>query len=495
MLVFIKYFSIILCSFYSFEKLLNLSKSRVKFFTYTLFTICLSSLASLLKSLLRSNLPFITTLVLILISIFLLTFVAKISPELTITTTIIAYGISHVTFTLAVTVTAFIFSIFTSFSSYNHTISQILAATIQVLITTLLFRFKRLKKGMPFLTNRLSSTSFMLISIAILFVTILSSSGSYNHIYVMPFLSIFLLAIFIYVFWKNHITKTYLDKLKEQDINTLNSSLAEKDIRIRQLEEENKELAKIIHGDNKLIPAMALAVESFIQDTSSLSPAVSQTGNQLLNELNRMSANRKGIIHDQDFRCRIIPSTNVPSVDNLLKYMQQKAYEMDIDFNVSVSCSLKSMIHKAIAEDELKTLLADLLENALIATKYNYGHHVLLNIDLVEKFYVISIFDSGVPFSQEVLFNLGLKNYTTHENDGGSGIGLVTSYEIIQKYNASLAIDEYAPKSGLYAKKVSVTFNHMRQYALYTYRDSTETALLRQRADLSVIQKTMPAAI
>lgn len=495
MLVIIKYFSIILCSFYSFEKLLNLPKSRVKFFTYTLATIFLSLLASLLKSLLESNLPFITTLVLILISIFLLTFVAKISPELTITTTIIAYGISHVTFTLAATATAFIFSIFTSFSSYSHTLSQILAATIQVLITTLLFRFKRLKKGMPFLKNKLSSTSIMVISISTLFAAILSSSGSYKHLYILPFLFIFLLAIFIYVSWKNNITKTYLDKLKEQDINTLNSSLAEKDRRIKELEEENKELAKIIHGDNKLIPAMALAVESFIQDTASLAPAVSQTGNRLLNELNQMSTNRKGIIHDQDFRCRVIPSTNVTSVDNLLKYMQQKAHEMDIDFNAAVSCNLKSMLHKAIAEDELNTLLADLLENALIATKQNCGHHVLLNIDLVEKFYVISIFDSGTPFSREVLINLGLKNYTTHENDGGSGIGLVTSYEIIQKHNASLAIDEYALRSGLYTKKVSVTFNHMRQYSLYTYRDSSETALLRQRADLLVIQKTMPAAI
>lgn len=493
MLFFIKYFAIILCSIYSYRKLLNFPSTQKYNISMLLFTICLS----LITSFFESFFPYTSVLILILFTFIFLTQTLHTLPEISMTATIISYGMSYITFTISVAIIGIgVTSAFhLSFSAYNHTLLQTLTAFIQIIITPLLFHSKRLKRGMPFLTNKLHSMTLMLISILLLFTALLLSNSNNSDVYVIPFLFIFLLATFIYLSWKNNITKTYLDKLKEKDITELNSLLDEKDLRIRQLEEENQELAKIIHGDNKLIPAMALAVESFIQDTASLAPAVSQTGNRLLNELNQMSTNRKGIIHDQDFRCRVIPSTNVTSVDNLLKYMQQKAHEMDIDFNAAVSCNLKSMIHKAIAEDELNTLLADLLENALIATKQNCGHHVLLNIDLVEKFYVISIFDSGTPFSREVLINLGLKNYTTHENDGGSGIGLVTSYEIIQKHNASLAIDEYALRSGLYTKKVSVTFNHMRQYSLYTYRDSSETALLRQRADLLVIQKTMPAAI
>lgn len=493
MLFFIKYFAIILCSIYSYRKLLNFPSTQKYNISMLLFTICLS----LITSFFESFFPYTSVLILILFTFIFLTQTLHTLPEISMTATIVSYGMSYITFTISVAIIGIgVTSAFhLSFSAYNHTLLQTLTAFIQIIITPLLFHSKRLKRGMPFLTNKLHSMTLMLISILLLFTALLLSNSNNSDVYVIPFLFIFLLATFIYLSWKNNITKTYLDKLKEKDITELNSLLDEKDLRIRQLEEENQELAKIIHGDNKLIPAMALAVESFIQDTASLAPAVSQTGNRLLNELNQMSANRKGIIHDQDFRCRVIPSTNVTSVDNLLKYMQQKAHEMDIDFNAAVSCNLKSMLHKAIAEDELNTLLADLLENALIATKQNCGHHVLLNIDLVEKFYVISIFDSGTPFSREVLINLGLKNYTTHENDGGSGIGLVTSYEIIQKHNASLAIDEYALRSGLYTKKVSVTFNHMRQYALYTYRDSSETALLRQRADLLVIQKTMPAAI
>lgn len=492
MLYFIKYFAITLCCIYSYRKLLNLSCNKNTYLPSLLFIVC----ASLAASFSEMVFPHATILILILLSFFFLVQTTHTSPELSFTTIIISYGISYITFAISVVVISIGIISKISINSYNHMICQLFTALIQILITPFLFISKRFKKGMPFLSNKLNRFSVMLTSMLILFsVLLIRSISSEHHAYIFPFLLIFLLAIFIYLSWKNNITKTYLDKLKEKDISELNSSLLEKERRIKELEEENKELAKIIHGDNKLIPAMALAVKSFIQDTSSISPAASQTGFNLLEELNQMSANRKGIIHDQDFRCRTIPPTNVTSIDNLLKYMQQKAHELDIDFNAVVSCDLKPLIQKMSEEEELNTLLADLLENALIATKHNYAHHVLLNIDLIENCYTISIFDSGTPFSKEVLINLGLENCTTHKNDGGSGIGLVSSYELIQKYNASLIIDEYAPKSGLYTKKVSVCFNHMQQYALYTYRDPEETTFLKQRADLLIVQKTMPAAI
>jgi signal transduction histidine kinase len=374
-------------------------------------------------------------------------------------------------------------------TSYNHILLQLTASILQLLITPLIFCSKRLKKGMPFLTNKLSSTALMIISILTLFMALIFNSNDGSHLYIMPFLLIFLLALFIYISWKNNITKTYLDKLKEKDIIELNHALGEKEERIQELEKENRELSKIIHNDNKLIPAMALAVRNFIQDNASPSPMAEESGNRILCELDNMTSQRKGMIQQQNLRCHALPSVNVTSIDALFKYIQQKAYEMEIDFDVAVSCDIKGLIKTVMPESALNTLLADLLENALIATRHQQARHVLLHIDLIEKFYMISIFDSGIPFSKEVLINLGLHNYTTHQDEGGSGIGLVTSYELIQKYNASLAIDELAPDTGLYTKKISVTFNHLQQYTLFTYRSAEEIAYLRQRANLLVIEK------
>lgn len=491
MLAFIKYFVIIICSFYIYHKLLNISRPQ-NHYAYLLLGIpCLSLGAVLLETLF----PPAIDLILILVSFFFLLRIAKTTPEASITATIISYGISYIILSLsAIIVSIVLVLIFhMSVDSYNHILSQISAAFIQIAITPLLFRPKRLRKGMPFITNKLNSFSLMIISLIVLFAITVFKTGNDSLIYLFPFLLIFLLAIFIYMSWKNNITKTYLERLKEKDIAELNATLSEKERYIKKLEEENKELSKIIHSDNKLIPAMLLSVKEFIKDSSSLVPASSKTGARLLSDLEQLSLHRKDILRTQDNRCRSIPETGCSSVDSILKYMQQKAYEMHVNFDIAFSCNLKALINETISESDLNTLLADLLENALIATKYGDRRHVLLSVDMIEDFYSINVFDSGVPFPKEVLVSLGLKNYTTHKAEGGSGIGLVTSYELLQKYNASLAIEEFTQDSGLYTKKLSVVFNQQSQYTLFTCRNKEELDFLNRRTDLLVIHKTMPA--
>lgn len=494
MLYFIKYFAIVLCGIYCYIKLLNLPKKKNFILPILLFTICLSLLAALSEAIF----PHTTILILIFVSVLFFSFIAPaVSPEICITTMIISYGISYISFFIAIIIVGFILvgllyiSIISS-PTYNHMLYQILTAFLQLLITQLPFRLKRLKKGMPFLTNRLYRFPLMIISLLVLFLALLMRSTTYQELYFFPILFAFIFAIFIYLSWRNNITKTYLDKLKEKDIAELNAALSQKDIRIKELEEENSELAKIIHGDNKLIPAMALAVKSFLESASALPGGDRGTGQHLLEDLEQMTAHRKGILLRQDNRCHAFHATGVSSVDSLLKYMQQKASEKGTDFVVSVTCDMDSFLRKTISEEDLNTLLADFLENAMIAAAHNSSRHVLLNIDKTDSFYHISIFDSGIPFSKEVLVNLGLQQYTTHKEEGGSGIGLVTSYELIKKYNASLIIEEYAQDSGLYTKKVSLIFNRLGQYTLYTCRDSEELEYLKKRKDLLIIEKSTP---
>lgn len=492
MLAFIKYFAIIICSFYIYGKLLNISHSQ-NHYTYLLSGIPCLSLGSLLLDFLF---PQATDLMLILISFFFLLRIAKITPESAITTTIISYGISYIIFSLSALISSaiLVFAFHVSIDSYSHLLSQALTAVIQIAITPLLFRPKRFRKGMPFIANKLNSYPLMIISLITLFAVVIFKNGNNSLLYLFPFLLIFLMAIFIYISWKNNITKTYLERLKEKDIAELNETLSEKESYIKKLEEENKELSKIIHSDNKLIPAMLLSVKEFIRDSSSLAPAASEKGMRLLSDLEQLSLHRKSILRTQDDRCRSIPETGCSSVDSILNYMKQKAHEMNIIFETAFSCDMKALVNENISENDLNTLLADLLENALIATKYGDHRHVLLSVDRIEDFYTISIFDSGVPFPKEVLVSLGLKNYTTHKADGGSGIGLVTSYELLKKYGASLAIEEFTQNSGLYTKKLSVVFNRLDQYTLFTYRNREELDFLNSRTDLLVVHKKMPAA-
>lgn len=486
MLYFTKYSAIVLCGVYSYVMLLNLPQKKKLVLPSLLFTVCLSLLAAVSETVF----PHTTILVLILVSVLFFSVLAPgISPEICITTMIISYGISYIAFSVSIVIALFILISEASKPDYNHFLPQVLTAIIQILIVHIPFRLKRLKKGMPFLTNRLHRFPLMIISLLVLFLALLMRSAAYKELYFFPFLFIFIFAIFIYLSWRNNITKTYLDKLKEKDIAELNAALSQKDIRIKELEEENCESAKIIHGDNKLIPAMALAVESFLESASALPGEDRETGQRLLEDLGQMTAHRKGILLRQDNRRHTLRATGVSSVDSLLNYMQQKASEKDTDFDVSVTCDMDFFLHKIISEEDLNTLLADFLENAMIAAAHSCRRHVLLSIDKIDSFYHISIFDSGIPFSKEVLVNLGLRHYTTHKNEGGSGIGLVTSHELIKKYNASLVIEEYAGDSGLYTKKVSLIFNRLGQYTLYTCRDSEELEYLKKRKDLLIIEK------
>ena len=118
------------------------------------------------------------------------------------------------------------------------------------------FRLKRTKNGMPFLKKQYYSISGMIISIFLLLASTLLNADNRNQIYIIPYILIFIFATLIYLYWKKYLTKTYLDKLNIKNIESLNTELLEKQQYIESLEEDNQRLAKIIHKDNKLIPAM-----------------------------------------------------------------------------------------------------------------------------------------------------------------------------------------------------------------------------------------------
>ncbi len=52
-----------------------------------------------------------------------------------------------------------------------------------------------------------------------------------------------------------------------------------------------------------------------------------------------------------------------------MAYMLQKAKAHGINFDLSVSGSVKYLVENVIGESDLNTLLADLIDNAIIAVK------------------------------------------------------------------------------------------------------------------------------
>ncbi|MCI8507804.1 MAG: HAMP domain-containing histidine kinase [Lachnospiraceae bacterium] len=482
MLYFIKNFGIITCCIYFFVKLLHLSITKKSFIVFSSFAMALTIFSIALDS----YCPYAAIPILYLVLITFFTCQTREQLTVVVTSATISFALSYTLFTAAAMISGTLCLALPE--NYPHFLPQLFCCIIQLLLMLIPFRFNRLKKGMPFLRKSVYAIPGTIISSIILCTAVLLNTSTDNLIYLIPMILLIILGILIYVYWKNNLTKTYIDKLNQKNIESLNADLLEKQQQIDMLTQDNQRLSKIIHKDNKLIPAMEYAVERYIKD-SSLSARNEQIGAALLEDLKRLAGERKGMILSQEKQCEQLPLSNVTGIDSLLHYMQQKAMASDISLHVTLDCEVSNLIGEIIEESTLKTLLADLLDNAIIASRYNNGQHILLNIGFVSQNYAIHVFDSGIPFTKEVLLSLGKKQITTHADDSGSGIGMMQTYEILKQYEASLLIDEFTPDTGLYTKKVSVVFNRRHQYTLYTTRNRDEITYLSQRGDLRVVEK------
>ena len=130
-------------------------------------------------------------------------------------------------------------------------------------------------------------------------------------------IALFLIGLLLYCWWRFRITRDYREKLRQAELKALQ---IEKDNRIRKLEENNDALAKIIHKDNKLIPAMELAVCEYLE-TEATDDDTRKKGEQLASGLKTMAQDRKGTLNSYRHDEQALPVTGVCVLDALFTYM------------------------------------------------------------------------------------------------------------------------------------------------------------------------------
>lgn len=465
--VLIKYFVLISCSFYTFNKLLHL-KARKKCYLLNLMFVLI-----VLPLIYVSKLYATPLSIIVIISIFVV-FSVKVNGipvNLSVVTSVVAVGFGYLTFVVAATLSSVLLHfLFARLQSghvyiYNSWLLMIFTTFIQSIFIVLLFRIKRLKNGMPFLIEHGSSnTGVYVCAILLAAASFLGVSKDYDFVKLVPILFILASGLIILAWWRKSLTTRYMDRIRAQEIQALRDAVAEKDAEIRRLKSHNDELSKIIHKDNKLIPALELAVRQYLKTAENEpDPAVRRAkAKSLLSQIESKAKERTGIIRVYEINSKSLPSTAVPSFDALLSYMLQRAIQFHVDFDVSLFGSVKYLVENIADEQDVNTLLADLIDNALIAAKDRAFGKVLVNIGIVDECYRIDVFDNGAPFSPETIAMLGLRRTTTRAGEGGSGIGLMSLFEIVGRYNASFVIEDIC--SGRYTKKVSVCFDQLGQF-------------------------------
>ncbi len=482
----IRWFFNFLCSFYLFYKLLNLKNPKI---LHKISFIVIFLIESLIFSFLEvKNFIFIFPAI-IFFNTFILSHFAKKTISLSLVTLVISEAIYYILFLLVAFVIALVAAPF-FYGRYDlpYVVIQISGGLIELLLLFLLFKIKRLRRGMPFLYQIGSSaTGFILSCFILLIVTIISF---YDTIPDMQFLflliALFLIGLLLYCWWRFRITRDYLEKLRQSELKALQNELSEKDNRIRELEENNDALAKIIHKDNKLIPAMELAVCEYLE-AEATGGDTRKKGEQLANELKTMAQDRKGTLNSYCHDEHALPTTGVCVLDALFTYMQQRALAQNINFSLHITGDIVKMTEDVISGEDLSHLLADLLENAMIAIGNSKVRSLSAYLCHDENSCTIEISDSGNAFDVQLFEDFGQTQHTTHKDSGGSGIGLMDIWKLKKQYRASLHIIEYTPGTSTFTKKIALVFDRKNHYLIQTYRRN-EIERVHMRNDMFVLQ-------
>ena len=467
----LRFFGLFIVSLYIYVKILdiqNLSKAKV--------------IAAIVFSLLMS-VPMIILPPLHLVG--MLAFVAitaRVKASLMISSVVISVGVSLGMDSLARLVTVLFDVIYIVVTgtpllgrTYHNIFEAVIVSTVLILLIVFvryLFGIKRLKKGILFWENKEAVRIGLVFSIFIMINMIISGitvqGNMYNEVAGSILLHFTLVAsnictLGIYFWWRYHTTALYQQQLKERTIQEQQAEIEEKDMQIKSLLESNNFLSKTVHRDNKLIPAMYEAVNSCLNHSEDTT--VNTKGIDILGELEEIMQEREGMILQVQRERKVLPSTKIERIDTILNYMLSKATENNIEFDFVLANNIKGIAENVISKQKLEILLADLIENAIIATSYSAYKRIQVTMGIVDDFLEISVQDSGIPFEAETLANLGLRKATTHGDTGGSGIGYMTIFEILNESDSSLTITEYAPEDYAFTKTITIRFDGKSEYA------------------------------
>ena len=168
-----------------------------------------------------------------------------------------------------------------------------------------------------------------------------------------------------------------------------------------------------------------------------------------------------------------LTKTNIEEIDSMLKYMQSECEKNKIDFQLQVNGNIHHMVNKHIEKEDLEILIADMIKNAIIAINHseNSNKSILVRLGLIDGVYSLYVYDSGIEFEIDTLINLGIKPSTTHADSGGTGMGLMNTFDTLKKYKASLIIDEYGkPANDNFTKVIKIVFDNKNAYKIESYR-------------------------
>lgn len=355
-----------------------------------------------------------------------------------------------------------------------------------ILSTFLIFKIKKFKKGIAPITNDDIFEKLLFISAICIFgMTLTYTSHGRDTFVDLAFIFILFCCLSIILGWRKMTANSYRKNILDRNVEVLEYSAREYNAERERLAEQNRELAKIIHRDNKLLPAMELSVRSLLERYPD-----DKQAKELLQGLNKLFTERANAVESFRSEATILQTSGDVTIDSVLGFLNAKAADYKVEFTAEAEEGAVEFFREQFKElTDFNAILCDLGENALIAAKHVENGKVKAVLDYAGGIATLKLYDNGAPFDEKVIAEMGRTEITTHKNDGGSGIGLVTAFKILKKYSASICIDEVlaedACKADGYAKCIVIRADGNGLRVIKTGRDSVKK-IAASRSDLTV---------
>lgn len=350
----------------------------------------------------------------------------------------------------------------------NDIISFLIIILIDVIILGFLFKSKRLKYGVISLQNNISNDYVELIilsiSIGILYIGMIFYD---MQIFVIrDFMFIFIIfAALMFITIQKSLQLYYKQKMLIKELDETKEDLTRAENKIKILEKENIEESKKRHTIIHKQKSIEYKLEEMLTKTEMSTEEAAEV-RERLEKLNKEIYTEKEVME--------LDKTGINSIDDMLKYMQSECVKNKIDFTLQIKGNIHYMVHNLVKEEELETLLADHIKDAIIAINHtdNANRSILVRLGNIDDIYSLYIYDSGVEFKPEVLESLGKKPCTTYASEGGTGMGFMNTFDTVRKHKASLIIEEIGkPVKDNYTKVIIIKFDKKNEFRVKSYHE------------------------
>lgn len=469
MITFIKFFFTAVCSFYLFKKILKIDGAAWRWFD-VLISLALAVLMAYGSKYSQAGCLFI------LVAIFCVIcgLHYKQAPKVALVAGIVALGMSYIASSISsiVLIPIVVFATWMPFSQTQiQTLGFTIAGLMQCFVVTLPFRFGRLVNGMPYLRDGRAGWFGAAISLHLLLATALLSAHPGKDVRVIVYIILAAESgIVLIAWWYNKILRYYFEKIKDRRIEQLHTNVQQLESDKSAILNDNIELAKIIHTDSKVVPAMGTMLKDILNTAEFPDEENRARVAEFLAYLDRAMMERTGRFFEYHNKGRELPQTGVSEIDAMIRHMALRAYEQGININFICLANVKHLTQETISSGDLAKIIGDLVENAIIAERDCKIKEILLSIQVRENCYVLDIADTGTAFDSAVIEKLGIKRITTHADTGGSGLGLLSIFEIVKKINASFVLDEALLDEQPFTKRISIRFDGLGQIRVKTKR-------------------------